>query len=271
MMMKLKGRVAIVTGASRGIGRAFALALAREGAAVAVTAKTTDRAPNPKLPGTIDSVVREIEEAGGQALPIKCDVRKVEDVEAMVAKAAEHFGRIDILVNNAALPWWYPVAQTEEKHFDRVMNTNCKGPFFASRAVIPHMMKNKFGFIVNNSPPIEPRMAAGRVAYMIAKFGQTFIAHGLAQEVKEHNIAVCALWPVTIVESYAAIGLGLGKPEDWRKADIMADALIALVTRAPLEVTGKAWLDEDILREAGVTDFSKYACVPGAEPMKIPW
>ncbi len=269
--MKLKGRVAIVTGASRGIGRAFALALAKEGASVVVTAKTTDRAPNPKLPGTIDAVAREIEESGGRALALKCDVRKVENVEAMVAKAFEHFGRIDILVNNAALPWWYPVTETQEKHFDRVMNANCKGPFFAARAVLPHMIKNKFGFIVNNSPPIEPRMAAGRVAYMIAKMGQTLIAHGLAEEVKEHNIAVCALWPVTLIESYATIGMSLGKRENWRRPDIMGDALVALVTRAPVEVTGKAWLDEDILREAGVTDFSKYACVAGAEPMKIPW
>lgn len=269
--MRLKGKTAVVTGASRGIGRAYALALAREGAAVVLAAKTTDRGKNPKLPGTIDSVAREIAAAGGAALAVKTDVRKVESVEALAKTAVERFGGIDILVNNAALPWWEPIEKTEEKHFDRVMNTNCKGPFFLTRAVLPAMIAAGRGHIVNCSPPINPKAAGGKLAYMIAKAGLTLLAQGLAEELREKNIGACALWPVTLVESYATIGLGLGGPRDWRKADILADALIALVTREPAEVTGKAWLDEEILRLDGVTDFTKYSCEPGGKPAKIPW
>ncbi len=270
-MMRLKGKVAIVTGASRGIGREFALSLAREGVSLVLASKTTDRAPNPKLPGTIESVAREVEVLGAKVLAVKTDMRKIESVEAMVKTALEHFGHVDILINNAALPWWQPVLATEEKHFDRVMNTNCKGPFFAIKALLPSMIERKSGCIVNCSPPIQPSMAAGRVAYMISKFGATLMAHGMGEELKDQGIAVCALWPVTLIESYATIGLGLGDKKDWRKASILADALIELLLLPVPRVTGKAWLDEDVLRLAGVKDFSKYACVPGTEPMKIPW
>ncbi len=270
-MVRLKGKVAVVTGASRGIGRAMALGLAREGASVVVAAKSTDRAPNPKLPGTIDSVAREIEALGSKALAVKTDVRKIADVEAMIKQALAAFGKIDILVNNAALPWWHSMLETDEKHFDRVLLTQCKGPFFAIRAALPSMIAQKYGYIVNISPPIAPKMAVGKIAYMIAKFGQTIISHALAEEVKEHNIAVASLWPETLVESYAVIGLGLGSKEQWRKADIMADALVALVTSDWAKVTGKVWKDEEILKEVGINDFSKYACVPGTEPIKIPW
>jgi citronellol/citronellal dehydrogenase len=269
--MRLQGRVAIITGASRGIGRACALALAREGCDVVLAAKTTDAAPNPKLPGTIDSVAREVQALGRRALAVKCDVRQVAEIEAMVERAAGEFGRIDILVNNAGAAWWHPVMETPEKRWDLVMEINAKGPFFAARAVLPHMIQRRWGHIVNMSPPVKASMAEDKVAYMISKFGMTFLAHGLAGEMRPHNVAVHALWPVTLIESYATINFQLGGPEHWRKADILADATVELCARDPSASTGRAWLDEEILREAGITDFGKYACVPGTTPMAIPW
>lgn len=268
--MRLKDRVAIVTGASRGIGKACALALAKEGAKLVLASKSLDES-DPRLPGTLRDVQKEIEALGGEAMAVQCDVRHVEQIEAMVNAAGEHFGRVDILLNNAGAFWWHPVEETPEKRFDLVMNVNAKGPFFAAKACLPWMRKNGWGHIVNMSPPIKPEQAEGKVAYMISKFGMTLLSHGLAGEVASDNIAVNSLWPVTIIESYASINAGLGGPEMWRKADILADATLELVTRDPKRTTGKALFDEEVLREGGVTDFDRYACVPGTTPPPIPW
>jgi citronellol/citronellal dehydrogenase len=268
--MRLSGRVAIVTGASRGVGKACALALAREGAAVVLASKSLDES-DPRLPGTLRDVEREIVEAGGRALAVKCDVRFVAEIEAMVKQAGETFGRVDILLNNAGAFWWHPVAETPEKRFDLVVTVNAKGPFFAAQACLPWMKKNRWGHVINMSPPIKPEQSVNRVAYMISKFGMTLLTHGLAGEVASDNIAVHSLWPVTIIESQASINAQLGGPEMWRKADILADATLALVTKEPSARTGKAWLDEEVLREEGISDFAKYACVPGTTPLPIPW
>ncbi|MBI4209609.1 MAG: SDR family oxidoreductase [Deltaproteobacteria bacterium] len=267
--MKLKNRVAIVTGASRGVGRSVALALAREGCDIALAAKTVE--PHPKLPGTLGSVAQEVEALGRKALSIQTDVRFVDQIEAMVEKTVEAFGRVDILINNAGAAWWYNMEETPEKKFDLVMNVNCKGPFFAAQAVLPHMKKNRWGHIVNMSPPIQPEMAGGKIAYMISKFGMTLLTHGLAKEAAGSNIAVNSLWPVTLIESLATINLGLGTPENWRKADILADATVAIVTKEPRSRSGQALFDEDVLREEGIKNFDHYACVPGSTPMVIPW
>jgi citronellol/citronellal dehydrogenase len=268
--MRLKDRVAIVTGASRGIGKACALALAKEGAAVVLASKSLDES-DPRLPGTLRDVEKEITALGGRALAVKCDVRFVGEIEEMVKQAGETFGRIDILLNNAGAFWWHPMEETPEKRFDLVLTVNTKGPFFAAKACLPWMKKNRWGHIVNMSPPVKVEQAENKIAYMISKFGMTLISHGLAAEVAQHNIAVNSLWPVTIIESYASINAGLGGPEMWRKADILADATIALVTQDPSKRSGQALLDEDVLRGVGVTDFSKYACVPGTQPPAIPW
>lgn len=269
--MKLKGRVAIVTGASRGVGRAVALALAKEGCDIVVAAKTVD--PHPKLPGTIETVAQEVEALGVRALPIQTDIRFVDQIEAMVQKTIDTFGRIDILINNAGAAWWYKIEETPEKRFDLVIDVNTKGPFFACQAVIPHMKKNNWGHIINMSPPINPDQAKNKIAYIISKFGMTLITHGLAAELREggSNIAVNSLWPVTLIESLATINLGLGTPENWRKADILADATVAIVTKDPKQRSGQALLDEEVLREEGIQSFDHYACVPGAQPMLIPW
>lgn len=266
---RLENKVAIVTGASRGVGRAVALALAREGASVTLAAKTVE--PHPKLPGTLGSVAAEIEALGGKALTVQTDVRDPEQIDRMVAKTAEKFGRVDILVNNAGAAWWYGVPETPANKWNLVNEVNGRATFLASRAAFAEMKKNKFGHIVNMSPPIKPEMAEGKVAYMISKFAMTLCTIGMAPEFAHDNVAVHSLWPVTLIESYATINLGLGGPENWRKADILADATVALVTADPKTTTGKAWIDEDVLRAAGVTDFAKYACVPGTTPMPIPW
>lgn len=268
-MENLAGRVAIITGASRGIGRAIALRLAKEGVAVAIAAKTAE--PHPHLPGTIYTVAEEVQAIGGRALPLQVDVRDENAVQQMVEKTLETFGRIDILVNNAGALWWYPVIETPSKRFDLVMDVNLRGAFICSHAVLPHMMAQQWGHIINMSPPIGFSVLPGKVAYMISKFGMTMLAFGLAEEVKAYNIAVNALWPRTLIESQATIGWNLGTPKQWRKADIMADAVYEIVRRSPASLTGRALIDEEILREAGITDFSVYNCVPDGEPMEIIW
>jgi citronellol/citronellal dehydrogenase len=265
----LQGRVAIITGASRGIGRAIALRLAREGVAVVIAAKTAE--PDPRLPGTIYTVAEEVAALGGRALPIRVDVRDENALQRMVDATLETFGRIDILVNNAGALWWYPVLETPPKRFDLVMQVNLRASFVASQLVLPTMIQQRWGHIITMSPPIDLSVLPGKVAYMISKFGMTMLALGLAEEVREHNIAVNALWPRTLIESQATIAWGLGTPKQWRKADIMADAVYELVRREPHTCTGKAWIDEDLLRKAGITDFSVYNCTPDGEPMEIVW
>jgi citronellol/citronellal dehydrogenase len=265
----LEGRVAIITGSSRGIGRALALAFAKKGCHVVVAAKT--ETPDPRLPGTIHETAREVEALGGKALPVACDVRDEEKIEALAKQTLDHFGRIDILINNAGALWWKPMLETPAKRFDLVMDVNARASFLLARACLPAMIERQWGHIVNMSPPIDLRPVPGRIAYFISKYGMTLIAHGLAEEVKEHNIAVNALWPVTMIESQATINYNIGGPEAWRKTDIMVDATLALVEKPPLLRTGKALLDEEVLHAEGITDFSKYACVPGTSPAPILW
>jgi citronellol/citronellal dehydrogenase len=267
--MNLTGKVAVITGASRGVGRAVALKLAREGADVVIAAKTTQ--PDPRLPGTIYEVAQEVEALGRRALPVKTNVRELEDIENMVQQTLEAFGRIDILVNNAGALWWYPVLDTPPKRYDLVMEVNVRAAFLCSQAVLPAMTEQKWGHIINMSPPIDFSVLPGKVAYMISKFGMTMLAMGLAEEVREQNIAVNALWPVTLIESYATLNFSMGDPSMWRKADILADAVHAIVSREPHTYTGQALLDEEVLHEVGVTDFNHYACVPGSTPARITW
>jgi citronellol/citronellal dehydrogenase len=268
-MSELAGRVAIITGASRGIGRAIALRLAQEGVRVVVAAKTAE--PDPRLPGTIYTVADEVQALGGEALPIRVDVRDENAIQHMVEQTLQRWGRIDILVNNAGALWWKPLLETPAKRFDLVMSVNVRAAFLCAQAVLPSMIQQRWGHIVNMSPPLDLSVIAGRIAYMISKFGMTLLTLGLAEEVREHNIAVNSLWPRTLIESQATIGFQLGEPRYWRKADIMADALYELVRREPSTCTGKVWFDEELLREAGVTDFSHYNCTPDGEPLPIDW
>ncbi len=199
------------------------------------------------------------------------DVRDADQIEAMTAQTMTRFGRIDILINNAGALWWKPVLETPAKRFDLVMGVNARAAFLASRAVLPHMMERKWGHIINMSPPIDLKIAPGKVAYFISKFGMTLLTHGLAEEVRPHHIAVNSLWPVTIIESQATINWGMGSREMWRKTDILVDCVLRLVQKDPAEITGQALLDEDFLRQEGVTDFGNYSCVLGTNPSRISW
>ena len=268
-MSSLQGRVAVITGASRGIGRAIALGLAKHGCHVVIAAKSTE--PSAKLPGSIYTVAGEAEALGVQALPLKVDVREADQLEAMAARTVERFGRIDVLVNNAGALWWQPLLDTPAKRFDLVLGVNARAAFLACRAVLPKMIERKWGHIINMSPPIDLKVVPGRIAYFISKFGMTLLTHGLAEEVRPHNVAVNALWPVTVIESQASINWQLGAPETWRKPDILVDCVLRLAQKEPGAVTGQALLDEDFLRAEGVTDFGGYACVPGTEPPRIGW
>jgi citronellol/citronellal dehydrogenase len=269
LMSSLKGRVAIITGASRGIGRALAWGLARQGCHVVIAAKSV--ASTDRLPGSIYSVAQEVEALGVEALPFQIDVRDAEQIDALAAKTLERFGRIDILINNAGALWWQPLLDTPAKRFDLVMGVNARAAFLASRAVLPTMIERHWGHIINMSPPIDTKMVPSRVAYCISKFGMTLLSLGLAEEVRTHNIGVNSLWPVTIIESQASINWGMGNPSMWRKPDILVDCVLRLVQKEPTTITGQALLDEPFLRAEGVTDFSSYACVPGTNPQPIAW
>jgi citronellol/citronellal dehydrogenase len=263
----LAGKVAIITGASRGIGREVALTFARAGADIVIAAKSD--AENPKLPGTIHSVAKEVEALGVRALPLKVDVRDDAAIASMVSETMRAFSRIDVLVNNAGALWWMPVSDTPMKRFDLVMGVNARAAFACTQAVLPHMMAGGGGHVLVYSPPIELKALPNKVAYCISKFGMTMLAHGLAEELRGRAFSINALWPVTAVESYATINFQLGGPPFWRKPSVLADASLAIVSKPPGHQSGHAFLDEDVLRAEGVTDFVPYRCDPEHEPPRI--
>jgi citronellol/citronellal dehydrogenase len=268
-MASLRGRVAIVTGASRGIGRAVALGLAGEGCDVVIAAKSTESSE--RLPGSIYTVAAEAEALGGRALPVRVDVRDADQIEDVAATTLDRFGRIDLLVNNAGALHWAGILDTPPKRFDLVMGVNARAAFLCSRAVLPAMIRQGGGHIVNLSPPLDDSILPNRIAYGISKLGMTLLTLGLAEEVRRHNVAVNSLWPVTVIESQASINHRLGTPAMWRKPDILVDCVLRLARKEPAEVTGRTLLDEDFLRAEGVTDFSGYACVPGTTPPRLTW
>jgi len=261
------GKVAFVTGASRGVGKAIALTLARNGCDVVVAAKTV--APDPRLPGTVGATAREVEALGRRALPLALDVRDDVAVERSVKAALDKLGRVDFLVNNAGALYWQSLADTPLKKFDLVMDVNVRGAFACTHHVLPAMRAQKFGHVLMMSPPVDLDAATGKVAYAISKFGMTLIARGLAEEVRDDNVAANALWPVTMIESLATINHGLGDRTLWRKPDILADAALRIFAKEPRSFTGHALLDEDFLRAEGVSDFSGYRADPDHEPPRI--
>jgi citronellol/citronellal dehydrogenase len=247
----LDGRVAIVTGSSRGIGRAMVLRLASEGASVVVTGKSEHGSD--KLPGSIYTVAEEVERAGGTALPVRVDVRSEEEVKAMVDKTFERFGRVDILVNNAGALWWQPILQTPPKRYDLMWQINVRAAYLCAYYALPHMVQQHWGHIINCSPPISTEASPGHVAYMTTKMGMTRLAIGIAAEHKNDGIACNALWPVTIIESLASINWGLGDRSQWRSPEILCDAMMEIVKTEPPSLTGQQILDEPFLRERGWT------------------
>lgn len=259
-----KNKTVFITGASRGIGLAIALRLAREGANIVVAAKTTD--PHPKLPGTIYSAAEEIEKAGGKALPLQLDIRYEEAVVEAVEKTVETFGGIDILINNASAISLTDTVNTEMKRYDLMHGVNTRGTFLCSKVCIPHLAKSDNPHILNLSPPLnmEARWFAPHVAYTIAKYGMSLCVLGMAEELKEKGIAVNALWPRTTIATAAVQNLlgGDQMVQMSRTPDIMGDAAYYILSRPSRETTGNFFIDEDVLAEAGITDLSGYAVNP---------
>lgn len=263
----LTGQVAVITGSSRGIGKNIALRLARAGADIVVAAKS--ELSRDSLPGSIHETVSEIEALGRQALAVRTNVRDADQLESMVEAALERFGRIDILINNAGALHWRSIADTPPKRYDLMMEVNARAAFVASHFVLPHMTERGSGTIIQMSPPIDLRMLPGKTGYCMSKFGMSLLAMGMGAEVKATEIKSCALWPATAIESQATINHKLGGPQFWRTADILADAVGAILAANSEQVNGKCLVDEDVLSMMGVSDFEPYNCVEGGTPMRI--
>ena len=263
--MSLKGKTIFISGGSRGIGLAIALRAAKDGANVTIAAKTAE--PHPKLPGTIYTAADEIEAAGGKALAVLCDIREEAQVAEAVEKTVERFGGIDICINNASAIQLTGTLATDMKRYDLMNGINARGTFLVSKTCIPHLKKAANPHILNLSPPLD--MAAkwfkNHVAYTMAKFGMSMCTLGMSAEFAKEGIAVNSLWPLTAIDTAAVRNLlgGEAVASMSRLPTIMADAAHAILTRPSRECTGNFFIDELVLREEGVTDFSVYA--PGAK------
>ncbi len=263
-MSGLKGRTIVITGASRGIGRAMALRFAVDGANIVVAAKTAE--PHAYLPGTIHTVAEEVEKAGGKALPVQVDVRKEDQVQAMVEEAVRAFGGVDALVNNAGAISLTSVEATDLKRYDLIQNVNARAVFICSKAALAALRGGVNPHILNLSPPLalDRKWFARHAPYTVSKYGMTMLTYGMAEEFRRHRIAVNSLWPRTTIAT-AAIEFAVKDKEMLkvsRKPDIMADAAYEVLVSERLSVTGRALIDEDFLRERGVKDFHHYGMNP---------
>ena len=267
--MSLKDKVIFISGGSRGIGLAMAKKAASDGAKIVIAAKTTE--PHPKLPGTIFTAAEEIVQAGGDALPVVCDIRDEDNVRDVINQAVEHFGGIDICINNASAIQLTNVTDTAMKRYDLMHQINGRGTYMVSKYCLPHLKKSENPHILNLSPPLDmsAKWFAGTVAYTMAKYTMSMCVLGMAEEFKEFGIAVNALWPRTAIAT-AAVQNHLGGDEIMRlsrNVDIMADASYEILTKDAKSFTGNFCIDDLVLHSAGITDFTKYADVPFAELM----
>jgi citronellol/citronellal dehydrogenase len=263
--VSLSGKTLFITGASRGIGLAIALRAARDGANIAVAAKTA--APHPKLPGTIYSAAEEIERAGGRALPLIVDVREDEQVAAAVRQCADTFGGIDVCINNASAINLAPTEQIDLRRYDLMQQINTRGTFVTSRACLPYLRRAANPHILTLSPPLDlqPRWFAPHLAYSLAKYGMSLCMLGLAGEYRDAGVACNALWPRTTIAT-AAVQFALGGEAMMRRSrrpEIVADAAHAILTRDARACTGQFLIDDAVLYETGVRDFEPYSVEPG--------
>lgn len=263
----LSGKRIFITGGSRGIGLAIALRAARDGASVAIAAKTSE--PNPKLPGTIHSAAQEIRDAGGVALPIQCDLRDEEQIAAAVNQAAQEFGGIDILINNASAINLTPTEATPAKRFDLMFDVNVRGTFLTSQAAIPHLRESaKAGrnpHILTLSPPLsmKAKWFQHHVAYTMAKYGMSMCVLGMSEEFRKTGIAVNALWPRTAIDTAALQMIPGIDTAACRTPEILADAAYVILNRESKDCTGNFFVDDEVLASVGVKDLEKYSVVPG--------
>jgi citronellol/citronellal dehydrogenase len=265
--MSFLNKNVFITGASRGIGKAIALRLAAEGANIVVAAKTT--VENPKLGGTIFSAAKEIEEAGGKALAVQCDIRFEDQIKRAVEKAVAAFGGIDILINNASAISLTPIEKTESKAFGLMHDINVKGTFFVSKECIPYLKKGSNPHILNLSPPInlDIKWFSSHAAYTMSKYNMTMIALGLSGELKKYHVAANSLWPRTTIATAAVRNLlgGEALVNMSRTPEILADAAFYILQQSSSECTGNTFIDEDVLAKEGITDLDKYAVTPGGK------
>jgi len=260
----------VVTGASRGIGKALAIRLAREGADVAVAAKSEQSTE--RLPGSIHETADAIRALGRRALAIPTDLRDADAIRNLMERTAAELGRIDILVNNAGAFWTQPILDTTPKRFDLLMGVNVRAAYIACYYALKHMVKQQWGHVLNMCPLLSGQAHPGKVAYMISKLGMARVALGVAAEHQRDNIAGNTLWPRTIIESQASIGWQMADRSQWRTPEILCDAALAIFAREPRSCTGRQWIDEEALADlAGITDFDHYWCEgkPPAQPIYI--
>ena len=265
--MSLAGKTLFVTGASRGIGLAIALRAARDGANIAIAAKSAE--PHPKLPGTIHTAAAEVERAGGRALPLALDVRDEAGVSAAVSRCAEHFGGIDICINNASAINLAPTEQIDIRRYDLINQINTRGTFVTSRACLPYLKQARNPHILTLAPPLDfrPKWFAGHLAYSLSKYGMSLCMLGLAEEYRAAGIACNALWPRTTIAT-AAVEFALGGAQMMRRSRqpaIVADAAYVILNRPARECSGQFFIDDTVLYESGVRDFAPYSVDPGAK------
>jgi citronellol/citronellal dehydrogenase len=265
--MSLAGKRIFITGGSRGIGLAIALRAARDGASIAIAAKTAD--PNPKLPGTIFSAADEIRAAGGVALPIQCDIRDENQIESAIRQAAQEFGGIDVLINNASAINLTKTEATPAKRFDLMFDVNVRGTFLTSQAAIPYLRESaqagRNPHILNLAPPLSmnPKWFKNHVAYTMAKYGMSMCVLGMAEEFKRDGIASNALWPRTAIDTAALAMIPGIDTAACRTPEILADAAYIILNRPSKDATGNFYVDDEVLASEGITDIDKYAVVPG--------
>jgi citronellol/citronellal dehydrogenase len=265
--MSLAGKRIFVTGGSRGIGLAIALRAARDGASIAIAAKTSD--PNPKLPGTIFTAAEDIRAAGGVALPIQCDIRDENQIESAIRQTAQEFGGIDILINNASAINLTKTEATPAKRFDLMFDVNVRGTFLTSQAAIPYLRESaqagRNPHILNLAPPLSmnPKWFKNHVAYTMAKYGMSMCVLGMAEEFKRDGIASNALWPRTAIDTAALAMIPGIDTAACRTPEILADAAYIILNRPSKDATGNFYVDDEVLASEGITDLDKYAVVPG--------
>ncbi len=265
--MLFQNKTVLITGASRGIGKAIALRLAKEGANTVIAAKSVEE--DPRLGGTIFSVAEEVEAAGGKALAVQVDIRYEEQIQAMVQKTVEKFGGIDVVINNASAIQLTPTEQTDTKRFDLMQSINVRGTFLVGKHCIPYLKKGKNPHIITLSPPINlnPKWLGGHIAYTITKYSMSMLALGWAAELKGAGVASNALWPRTTIDTAAVRNLlgGEALAKMSRKPEMIADAVFYILRRPSAECTGNTFIDEEVMAAEGITDLSQYSVVPGAQ------
>ena len=267
--MSLKGKRIFITGGSRGIGLAIALRAARDGASIAIAAKTTD--PNPKLPGTIFTAAQEIENAGGKALPLQCDIRDEAQIVETVNKAAAEFGGLDIVINNASAINLTRTEETPAKRFDLMFDVNVRGTFLTSQAALPHLRKSAAeggnSHILTMSPPLsmKSKWFKNHVAYTMSKYGMSMCVLGMADEFRRDKIGVNALWPRTAIDTAALQMIPGVNTDSCRTPEILADAAYIILNRPATETSGNFFVDDEVLASEGITDLEKYSVKPGTK------